>query len=126
MLAQVDGYDQLQGFDFAGYRARYGNIRRLDRLLYRGGAEQHRRGEGLAAGDRRYDNGWSYQPTIDGLADHLAAVRVSQRYENVLTPHQDHAEPHAANRPAALRDAGRDQEERHGRAATPVPFGDLG
>src|SRR5215472_13900701 len=26
------------------------------------------------------DNGRSYQPTIGGLADHLAAVRVSQRY----------------------------------------------
>jgi 1-deoxy-D-xylulose-5-phosphate synthase len=30
------------------------------------------------------DNGRSYQPTIGGLADHLAAVRVSQRYEHVL------------------------------------------
>ena len=30
------------------------------------------------------DNGWSYQPTIGGLASHLAAIRVSQRYENVL------------------------------------------
>jgi 1-deoxy-D-xylulose-5-phosphate synthase len=30
------------------------------------------------------DNGRSYQPTIGGLADHMAAVRVSQRYENVL------------------------------------------
>ena len=30
------------------------------------------------------DNGWSYQPTIGGLAEHLAAVRLSQRYENVL------------------------------------------
>jgi 1-deoxy-D-xylulose-5-phosphate synthase len=30
------------------------------------------------------DNGRSYQPTIGGLADHLATVRVSQRYENVL------------------------------------------
>ncbi|MGH3155108.1 MAG: 1-deoxy-D-xylulose-5-phosphate synthase, partial [Streptosporangiaceae bacterium] len=30
------------------------------------------------------DNGRSYQPTIGGLADHLAAIRVSQRYENVL------------------------------------------
>ncbi len=33
MLAQFEGYDQLEEFDFAGYRARYGNIRRLDRLL---------------------------------------------------------------------------------------------
>jgi 1-deoxy-D-xylulose-5-phosphate synthase len=30
------------------------------------------------------DNGRSYQRTVGGLADHLAAVRVSQRYENVL------------------------------------------
>ncbi|HEV2450862.1 MAG TPA: 1-deoxy-D-xylulose-5-phosphate synthase [Streptosporangiaceae bacterium] len=30
------------------------------------------------------DNGRSYQPTIGGLAEHLAAVRMSQRYENVL------------------------------------------
>jgi 1-deoxy-D-xylulose-5-phosphate synthase len=30
------------------------------------------------------DNGRSYQPTIGGLADHLATVRISQRYENVL------------------------------------------
>jgi 1-deoxy-D-xylulose-5-phosphate synthase len=30
------------------------------------------------------DNGRSYQPTIGGLANHLAAVRVSRRYEHVL------------------------------------------
>jgi len=30
------------------------------------------------------DNGRSYQATIGGLADHLASVRVSQRYEQVL------------------------------------------
>jgi len=30
------------------------------------------------------DNGRSYQPTIGGVADHLASVRVSQRYEHVL------------------------------------------
>src|SRR5260221_539040 len=30
------------------------------------------------------DNGRSYQPTIGGLATHLAAVRVTQRYEHVL------------------------------------------
>ncbi len=30
------------------------------------------------------DNGRSYQPTIGGLATHLASVRVSQRYEQVL------------------------------------------
>jgi 1-deoxy-D-xylulose-5-phosphate synthase len=30
------------------------------------------------------DNGRSYQPTIGGLADHLAAIRTSDRYEQVL------------------------------------------
>ena len=30
------------------------------------------------------DNGRSYQPTIGGLAQHLATVRINQRYENVL------------------------------------------
>jgi 1-deoxy-D-xylulose-5-phosphate synthase len=30
------------------------------------------------------DNGRSYQPTIGGLASHLASIRISQRYENVL------------------------------------------
>jgi 1-deoxy-D-xylulose-5-phosphate synthase len=30
------------------------------------------------------DNGRSYQPTIGGLANHLAAVRMTQRYEHVL------------------------------------------
>jgi 1-deoxy-D-xylulose-5-phosphate synthase len=30
------------------------------------------------------DNGWSYQPTIGGLAEHLAAIRVNQHYEHVL------------------------------------------
>jgi len=42
-----------------------------------------------AAKDRKVvivvnDNGRSYQRTIGGLAEHLAAVRVSQRYEQVL------------------------------------------
>src|ERR1700734_506616 len=30
------------------------------------------------------DNARSYQPTIGGLASHLASIRMSQRYENVL------------------------------------------
>jgi trehalose/maltose hydrolase-like predicted phosphorylase/beta-phosphoglucomutase-like phosphatase (HAD superfamily) len=33
VLAQFEGYDQLQEFDWEGYRARYGNIQRLDRVL---------------------------------------------------------------------------------------------
>ena len=56
------------------------------------------------------DNGRSYQRTIGGLADHLATVRVSQRYEQVLELHQDHVVARAAVRPAAVRDAARDQE----------------
>jgi len=30
------------------------------------------------------DNGWSYQQTVGGLAEHLTAIRVSPRYEAVL------------------------------------------
>jgi 1-deoxy-D-xylulose-5-phosphate synthase len=30
------------------------------------------------------DNGWSYQPTTGGLAEHLTALRVSREYENAL------------------------------------------
>jgi 1-deoxy-D-xylulose-5-phosphate synthase len=30
------------------------------------------------------DNGWSYQPTVGGLAAHLTAIRVSRNYEAVL------------------------------------------
>jgi trehalose/maltose hydrolase-like predicted phosphorylase len=32
-LAQFEGYDRLRPFDWDGYRAKYGNIQRLDRLL---------------------------------------------------------------------------------------------
>lgn len=33
VLAQFEGYDHLEEFDWEGYRARYGSIRRLDRVL---------------------------------------------------------------------------------------------
>jgi trehalose/maltose hydrolase-like predicted phosphorylase/beta-phosphoglucomutase-like phosphatase (HAD superfamily) len=33
VLAQFEGFDRLEEFDWEGYRARYGNIQRLDRLL---------------------------------------------------------------------------------------------
>jgi trehalose/maltose hydrolase-like predicted phosphorylase/beta-phosphoglucomutase-like phosphatase (HAD superfamily) len=33
VLTQFEGYDQLEEFDWEGYRARYGNIQRLDRVL---------------------------------------------------------------------------------------------
>jgi trehalose/maltose hydrolase-like predicted phosphorylase/beta-phosphoglucomutase-like phosphatase (HAD superfamily) len=33
VLTQFEGYEQLEAFDWEGYRERYGNIARLDRLL---------------------------------------------------------------------------------------------
>ncbi len=33
VLTQFEGYEQLEEFDWEGYRARYGNIQRLDRVL---------------------------------------------------------------------------------------------
>lgn len=33
LIAQFEGYEKLQEFDWAGYRERYGNIERLDRIL---------------------------------------------------------------------------------------------
>ncbi|HZA84241.1 MAG TPA: glycosyl hydrolase family 65 protein, partial [Actinomycetes bacterium] len=33
VLAQFEGYEQLREFDWEGYRERYGNIQRLDRVL---------------------------------------------------------------------------------------------
>lgn len=33
VISQFEGYGTLQEFDWAGYRARYGDIRRLDRIL---------------------------------------------------------------------------------------------
>jgi trehalose/maltose hydrolase-like predicted phosphorylase len=33
VLSQFEGYEQLEEFDWEGYRERYGNIQRLDRLL---------------------------------------------------------------------------------------------
>ncbi len=33
VLTQFEGYEQLEEFDWAGYRAKYGNIQRLDRVL---------------------------------------------------------------------------------------------
>jgi alpha,alpha-trehalase len=33
VISQFDGYEQLEEFDWEGYRARYGNIERLDRVL---------------------------------------------------------------------------------------------
>jgi alpha,alpha-trehalase len=33
IVSQFEGYEQLEEFDWAGYRARYGDIHRLDRIL---------------------------------------------------------------------------------------------
>jgi alpha,alpha-trehalase len=33
IISQFEGYDQLEEFDWEGYRKRYGNIQRLDRIL---------------------------------------------------------------------------------------------
>ena len=33
VLSQFEGYEQLREFDWEGYRAKYGNIQRLDRVL---------------------------------------------------------------------------------------------
>ena len=33
IISQFEGYDQLEEFDWEGYRERYGNIQRLDRIL---------------------------------------------------------------------------------------------
>jgi len=33
IISQFEGYDQLQEFDWKGYRKKYGNIQRLDRIL---------------------------------------------------------------------------------------------
>jgi len=33
IISQFEGYDRLQEFDWEGYRKRYGNIQRLDRIL---------------------------------------------------------------------------------------------
>jgi len=33
IISQFEGYDQLEEFDWEGYKAKYGNIQRLDRIL---------------------------------------------------------------------------------------------
>ncbi|MEQ7008290.1 glycosyl hydrolase family 65 protein [Actinopolymorpha sp. B17G11] len=39
VISQFEGYDQLAEFDWAGYRAKYGDIRRLDRILESEGSD---------------------------------------------------------------------------------------
>ena len=49
------------------------------------------------------DNGRSYQPTIGGLANHLASVRVDPALRARAGLHQDHPVAHPGGRAAAVR-----------------------
>jgi alpha,alpha-trehalase len=42
LISQFEGYEQLEEFDWAGYRARYGNIQRLDLILEAEGLSPNR------------------------------------------------------------------------------------
>jgi trehalose/maltose hydrolase-like predicted phosphorylase len=42
VLSQFEGYERLEEFDWDGYRRRYGDIRRLDRILEREGDDPNR------------------------------------------------------------------------------------
>ncbi len=42
ILSQFEGYENLHEFDWEGYRSRYGNIRRLDRILEKEGDSPNR------------------------------------------------------------------------------------
>ena len=61
------------------------------------------------------DNGRSYAPTIGGLADHLATLRLNPGYEKVLDLVKDALGLDAAGRQAAVRGAARGQEGHQGR-----------
>ena len=63
------------------------------------------------------DNGRSYQPTIGGLANNLASLRVNQRYENVLDYIKTTLTRTPGRRRPAVRDPARDEEGPQGRAA---------
>jgi alpha,alpha-trehalase len=42
VISQFDGYEQLKEFDWEGYREKYGQIQRLDRILENEGADPNR------------------------------------------------------------------------------------
>ena len=42
VISQFEGYERLEEFDWDGYRRRYGDIRRLDRILEREGDDPNR------------------------------------------------------------------------------------
>ena len=57
----------------------------------------------IAAADRPVvivvnDNGRSYSPTIGGLAEHLAGLRLRPGYERMLRQRQGRARPHPGGR----------------------------
>ena len=99
-------------------RGRGHRRRRADRRHGLGGAEQHRRGQGLA--------GWSsWSTTTAGPTSRRSAawpttwpsVRISQRYENVLDYIKTTLSRTPAGRAAAVRHAARHQEGPQGRPA---------
>ena len=53
------------------------------------------------------DNGRSYAPTIGGLADRLASLRLQPGYERVLEAGKQALRPHPGGRRPALRRAAR-------------------
>ena len=61
------------------------------------------------------DNGRSYAPTIGGLADHLASLRLNPGYEQVLDLVKESLGHDPAGRRAALRGAARGEEGHQGR-----------
>ena len=76
--------------------------RRAHRRDELGGAEQHRRGGERPVVIVVNDNGRSYAPTLGGLAQHLAGLRLTPQYEQVLDVVRERAGAHPAGRPAAL------------------------
>ena len=71
------------------------------------------------------DNGRSYAPTIGGLADHLAVLRLNPGYERVLDLARSRS-PHPGGRPAAVRRPARGQGGIKDALAPQSMFEDLG
>ena len=84
-LSYADGL--AKAFALKGERSarrRRGRRRRAHRRNVLGGAQQHRRRQDRSLVIVVNDNGRSYAPTIGGLADHLAALRLQPGYEKLL------------------------------------------
>ena len=99
-------------------RRRGDRRRRADRRHGLGGAQQHRGGARTATLVIVVnDNGRSYAPTIGGLADRLASLRLQPGYERVLEAGKHGAAAHPGRRRPAVRGAARAQGGGEGRAA---------